>query len=144
VASCFEKDSYNRKTLSKEVIRQTTIDGLVRHLGECYRLAAERIREGRHLNERIIYDECNDPSYVADLKKSFSKALGGNDKAGRFAKLFKSIKPGKSKSDPCLQLADMVCGSVSSYLAGQNCYHEIIKNNQWAIELLDGSNATGR
>ena len=144
VASCFEKDSFPRDTLSKAVIRQTTIGGLVRHLGVCYRLAAEKLGAGRHLNERIVYDECHDPAYVADLKQSFSKTLAGTDEPERFARLVKSIKPGKSKSDPCLQLADMVCGSISSHLAGQHSYHEIIRKNQWEIEILDPPNATGR
>ena len=68
---------------------------------------AKKTSAGRR---RIVYDECNDPAYVNIIKTEFRNLSSGR---GVNEKLVRCIKPGKSKADPRIQLADMVCGGVS-------------------------------
>jgi hypothetical protein len=130
--SGFRKDDHDRRSLTKSAIQEATIDGLVRHLQEWY-LFAEEIKAGNAgLNEKIVYDECQDTQYVRTLKSSFRTLKSSR---GANKKLVDDVRPGKSKSDGCLQLADMVLGAVGRHLDGDNVYYDYIRSRMIGISL---------
>jgi hypothetical protein len=94
------------------------------------------------LNERVVYDECHDPLYVALLKREFRRL--GSDRAPG-AKLVKKVSPGKSKADPRLQLADMIGAGVGRFLAGDDTYYTQFRDRQFEIvrETWESGGAAG-
>jgi hypothetical protein len=138
VVSSFDKSlAAENSKLTKDTVREQSIDGLAGALLPLYQIA-EGCKDGSAgLNERIVYDECDDPKYVFALNKNFRilpSAKGVNEK------LIRSIKPGKSKSDPRLQLADMVCGAVGRYLGGDDEFYKMICRKEMEIRLLGAQN----
>jgi len=131
-ASAFRKDDRDRRGLTKSVIHQATIDGLVRPLQEFYLFAEEFKGGSAGLNEKIVYDECQDVQYVRTLKSSFRKLESSR---GSNKKLVDDVRPGKSKSDGCLQLADMVLGAVGRHLDGDNVYYDYIRSRTIGISV---------
>ena len=123
--SSFEKANHNRAKLTKDAIRDSTIEGLVGALKDTY-LSAEESKAGQAgLNERVVFDECNDPDYVRALKTQF-KSLASE--RGRNEKLIRSVKPSRSSSDFRIQIVDMVCGAVRLHLGGDDTYYDSIRN----------------
>lgn len=134
----FEKRTFDRKTLTKEAIRETSVAGLVNCLEGWY-LTEETCRnEDSGLKEKIVFDECNDQSYIRLLKHKFRDL---SSTRGPKKKLIGTIRPGKSSADPCLQLADMVCGAVGRHLDGDSRYYPLLKTKEkeMGIETIVGS-----
>ena len=77
----------------------------------------------------------NNRQYVAILNAGFRSLRSGR---GPLKKLIRSIKPGKSRVDPRLQLVDMVCGAVGSYLDGDDTFYKLFSTKKIGIELLSG------
>ncbi len=125
VVCSLEKDRFERSKLTKDGIRELTIERLLSHLGPTYRATQKMTAGTRRFGERIIYDECDDPSFQKILNTKFRLLRGEADQ-----RLIKDIKPGKSKSDSCIQLADMVCGAVGRYLQGQTIYLDLIASRK--------------
>lgn len=136
VVCSHEKNTFDRKSLTKDLIREATIGGLVKHLGDWY-LAAEACKEGTAgLGERVVYDECDDPAYARLLKAQFRSLSSGR---GANKKLIGDVNPRKSRVDACLQLADMVCGAVGRHLDGQSDCYNLFKNKAIAIVRVTGN-----
>ena len=133
--STFEKHTYPEDQLSLDRIRGDAIGGLVEKLNDWYLCAEECSSSPAALNERVVFDESHDQSYIKNLKSGLRSLLSSK---GDGKKLVGSVKPGKSKSDPCIQLADMVCGAVGRHLIEENVYYDLIRNKRWEIKILMG------
>jgi len=128
--SSFDKQAVDRATLTKDTIRESTIEGLVGVLRDTYHIA-EACKPGTAgLNERIIFDECNDRHYEHELKRQFGTLTSTR---GPNEKLIRSIKPSRSRSDLRIQLVDMVCGAVRLHLEGDHTYFTAIKSKCMGI-----------
>lgn len=46
------------------------------------------------------------------------------------------LRSGRSKSDPGIQLVDMVCGAVGKHIHGESGYFRLIESKAVAIEIL--------
>jgi hypothetical protein len=122
-----DKRSLSCHSLSKDIICRTAVQGLVDQLTPWY-LHAEEAKEGTAgLNENIVYDECNDNKYVKNLEQKFKSLISGR---GHDKRLVRSVKPGKSKADPRLQLADMICGATCWHLDGDSRYYELFSRKE--------------
>jgi hypothetical protein len=133
VVSSFEKHSFDHGTLTKDVIPDQTIRALIKHLGEWYLLVEECRGLPAGLKELIVYDECDDPNFERALRDGFKPLSTMRSSGGR---LIRDIRPGKSKSDPGIQLVDMVCGATGKHIDGQSDYFNLIKSKALAIEVL--------
>jgi len=133
IVSSFEKHTFDYGKLTKDVVKEKTIDGLIKHLGECYLTVEECLNSRGGLKELIVYDACDDPAFERALRDGF-KTISATRSCGR--RLIRDIKPGKSKSDPGIQLVDMVCGATGKHIEGQSIYYNLISNKAWAIEVL--------
>ena len=131
--SAFEKSAFKRKTPTKDLIREETVGGLVKHMREWY-LIAKACKDGTAgLGERIVYDVCDDPSYAKILKAQFRSLSSGR---GTNKKLIGDVNPRKAKRDSYIQLADMVCGAVGRHLTGESDYYNLFKHKEIAIEIV--------
>lgn len=133
VATHFDKDAGDRVSLTQDAVRYETLNALARRLKEMYRCWEGQRTASAGLNERILYDECQDPSYEKAIKTAFA-GLGSSN--GRGGKLIRSIKSGKSKAELRLQIADMVCGAVGLHLNGDSTYYDMIRSKEHAILVL--------
>ena len=135
-ACSFDKNRCDRRTLTKEMICRACLAHLTGELHPYYLLAEEEKATGAvpvPLYERVVFDESRDPDYLKLLKEGFKTLVSGR---GGTAKLVKSVKPGKSKSATCIQLADMVCGAARLHLEGDSTYYNVIKKRALRLGLL--------
>jgi hypothetical protein len=129
-----DKRAFAPGVLTTNRIRQAVVVGLMGHMEDWYQ-CAEACKDGEAgLNERVLYDECDDANYVKILKEGFRSLAS---RRGANEKLIRSIKPGKSKHDLRLQLADMVCGAVALYLDGVDLYYGGLKSQAIGIARID-------
>ncbi len=126
----FDKDQFNRDFLDKERIIASTIEGMVRLLTGHY---LEFARSGNKVSERVIYDECNDKKYTSSLQSAFNSISSHSEETRKF---IKSVKPGKSKSDLRIQLADMICSATCRHLDGDNSYFDSFRGKAIGIETV--------
>ena len=97
--SAFRKDDHDRRGLTKSVIHRATIEGLARPLQEWYLFAEEFKAGNAGLNEKIIYDECQDVQYVRTLKSSFRRL---SHRAGPTRSWSTMLDPGnRNPTDAC-------------------------------------------
>ena len=133
IASSFEKHTFDDGSFKKDVVRDKTIDGLIKHLGEWYLLIEDRLSPTGGLKELIVYDECDDPAFERALRDGLK--LISRTRA-RDRRLIRDIRPGKSKSDPGIQLVDMVCGAVGKHIRGESDYYNLIRSKAIAIKIF--------
>ncbi len=126
----FEKAKAERASLTKELIRESTIKCLVDTLRETYLLAEASKAGTAGLNEHVVFDECDDPAYEQELKRQFKSLASGR---GPHKKLVRSVKPSRSRSDVRIQLVDMVCGAVRLHLGQDSRYYNAIKEKCMGI-----------
>jgi hypothetical protein len=118
-----------RESLPKEELVGATVRGLTTQLAEYYHIAEWCKPQATPttptpLNELVRYDECNDRVYRAIVEREFRR-LPSLVKPG--ARLVRKVSPFRSRSDPRLQLADMVCGAVGRHLDGESEYRRMIR-----------------
>ncbi len=74
-----------------------------------------------------------DPAFERALRHEF-KPIRTTGPSGR--RLIRDIRPGRSKSDPGIQLVDMVCGASGKHIDGQSDYFHLIQHRAIAIEII--------
>ena len=82
----------------------------------------------------IVYDECDDPAFERALRDALKLVSATRSRDRR---LIRDIRPGKSKSDPGIQLVDMVCGAVGKHIRGESEYYDLICSKAVAIEIFE-------
>ena len=132
VVSSVEKQRSEVQKLTKDIIRAAAIDGIIDHLGASYRTTKAGSTFTGRFGERVVYDECDDPTYTKILQSKL-RAL----RCEAQQNLVKAVRPGKSKSDSCIQLADMICGAVGRHLQGDPAYYNLIEKKTIAIVTID-------
>ena len=133
IVSSFDKHRFDFGKLTKDIVKEKTIHGLIKHLGERYLIVDECLGSPGGLKELIVYDECDDPAFERALRDGF-KPFSAARSSGR--RLIRDIRPGKSKADPGIQLVDMVCGATGKHIDGHSVYYDLIRSKTWAIEVL--------
>ncbi len=131
--SSFDKNSFDRRQLTKEHIHQSTVGELVDLMRNFY-LSDDQSKGGRiAAHERIIYDESSDPNYSAALINGF-RSINFTDPDAK--RLIGKISSNKSHRDPCLQLADMVCGVVGRHLNSDNEFYGMIERKRIGVTII--------
>ena len=136
-------------SVNKEGLFRACISVLADTLHSHYQLAEEDKCRAKgsavRLAEKIIPDDNEDALYLRVIKDIFFALKAANGKS-----LVGGVKPGRSKSDRLLQLADMVCGAVGAHLCGESDYFNMISQNILRIAQLpetkpaDGEGTTRR
>lgn len=129
------KPTFRRGLLSKNEILRSVVGSVACHFDEWYRIAEACACRQAGLHEPIIYDQCEDPGYVKILETRFRSLGVGRESRG---KLIGHIKPGKSANDPCIQLADMICGEVGRHGDGGSNHFGQIARKAIRIDVLEG------
>jgi hypothetical protein len=131
VASSIQKSALARADLSKRIVCEKATRGLIKHLEPQYLEIETRLGFPRGLKDGIVYDECDDPTFVRALKDCL-KPLTAERPCGR--KLVRGCRPGKSHVDEALQLADMICGATGKHLDGEGEYYRLLHGKSGVIE----------
>jgi Protein of unknown function (DUF3800) len=131
VVSSLQKSVLVPGDRNKQAVREKTIRGLIKHLETQYLLLEDRLGSLRGLKELVIVDQCDDPTFMRLLKDHF-KPLTATRSCGR--KLVRDIRSGKSHSEPCLQLVDMICGAIGKHLDGRSDYYDLLQCKNGVIE----------
>jgi Protein of unknown function (DUF3800) len=116
---------------NKQSIRDKTIRGLVKHLETQYQRLDDRSGLPQGLKELVVVDQCDDPTFIRLLKDHF-RPLMATRPCGR--RLVRDIRWGKSHSEPCLQLVDMICGAIGKHLDGRSDYYDLLRCKNGVIE----------
>ena len=130
IVSSFNKHAFDFGKLTKDIVRDKTIDGLIKHLGKRYLNVEGFLNSPGGLKELIVYDECDDPAFERALRDGF-KPFNASRSSGR--RLIRDFRPGKSKADPGIQLVDMVCGATGKHIDGLSVYYDLIRTKAWAM-----------
>lgn len=114
---------------NKEFLYERAIEPVVASLEEYFHLA--EAAKASPLNERVLFDENDDPVYRRVLREKFRvpKAASGRS-------LVKTVKSGASKGSNLLQLADMVCGAIVHSFHKSDEYKKIIEAQSLGIHEL--------
>jgi hypothetical protein len=131
--SSFDKNRERQVPTTKQIVRDMTVQGIARHIGPWYELVEEVLYGGRALRELIVYDKSDDPAFERSLRTHFRPFSARGRRPGQ---LIRDVRPGKSNSDPGIQLADMICGAVGRHIDGREQYYDLIRHRQWVIEMV--------
>ena len=133
VATSYNKGSTLYDQKNKQRMYEEAIRGIVHHLHLGYIAAEALIASPRGLKEIVVYDACDDPRFERAIKDGFRHLRESRPCGKRFVR---DVRPGKSHSDPGLQLADMICGAAGKHLEGASDYFNLVCKKAWSIDCL--------
>ena len=111
VVTSYNKYSKMHDQKHKQRIYEEAIRGIAYHLHSGDVAAETVIASPRGLKDIVVYDACDDPRFERAIKDGFKHLRKSRPCGKRFVR---DVRPGKSHSDPGLQLADMICGALAS------------------------------
>lgn len=131
VVSVVDKRTAERRgALTKDMILANAIGAVAATLHEYYQIAEGC--KATPLKERVLVDHHTDGEYVGRIECEFRALPSAQSK---WAPLVKSVKTARSESDDMIQLADMVCGAVRLYYAGDRDAYQLLRPK--AIRLIE-------
>jgi hypothetical protein len=133
VATSYNKCSTLHARKNKPRMYEEAIRGVAYHLHSGYVKAETDIASPRGLNDIVVYDACDDPRFERAIKDGFKHLRIRRPCGKRFVR---DVRPGKSHSDPGLQLADMICGAAGKHLEGASECFNLVREKAWSIDCL--------